>query len=654
MDSRVACPGCGQPVATSASSADQQVRCPQCRRVFVVPATSAAATNPFLRPKPREEKKPAPLVDTKLLLAGALVMTTIFLPIGLFVAFRLSSSSSPPADAQETASTSAESDEGTTLGASTPVAVVTAVTAQSAANSPAAPPAAAPTPFVPTPQPPVSPTGAVAGTPMPPAFPTSPRVPPAVAGTVTPNSATPNSAVPALPPSSALPTSATELVTQIEPSVVVVDTGRALGSGFVYDEAGTIVTNYHVIEGAKQIVVRFADKSTANVTGYLAIATGKDLAILRIAPQARILKPLRVTSEQPKKAEEVFAFGAPRGLASTVTNGIVSSVRQGTELRDNFKAMTGIDVYTDHQHYDLDAVWIQTTAPISGGNSGGPLVNRQGEVVGLNTWNRTDGQNLNFAISIEHVKKMMESTQSGVQPLASLPKPRKQSASAGDSDKTLAYWNEIGKINRSLFDRLRHTSRPHVPSARKRTPGFFAKLAVYYKRVADFLPDTAHKLRELDMAGVDGDLVALATADALQLEQTAAELRQLSIEAEIGRFVHIVDMDQIHKKTYGRFDFVNIGAAYEKMRLALSSRYQVQFPNISGDAAAPKKVKSSDDDSGEEAEKQASGKLKLAKQLIEAGKRDAARERLEKILEDYPGTAAAEEAEAALAELDAE
>ncbi|HEV3344489.1 MAG TPA: trypsin-like peptidase domain-containing protein, partial [Pirellulales bacterium] len=413
-------------------------------------------------------------------------------------------------------------------------------------------------------------------------------------------------------------------------------------------------TNYHVIEGAKTAVVRFPDNSTSPVTGFLAIAVGKDLAILRIDPAGRTLKPLRVATERPRKAEEVFAFGAPRGLASTVTNGIVSSVRQGSELRDNFKATTGVDVYTDQQHYDLDAVWIQTTAPISGGNSGGPLVSRQGEVVGLNTWHRTDGQNLNFAISIEHVQKTMTSTQSGVQPLASLPKPRKESGHSGDSEKTLVYWNEIGKINRALFDRLRRTPRPHVPPLRKRTSLFFAKLAVYYKKVADFLPDTAHKLRELDMKGVDGDLVLLATADALQLEQTANDLRTLSIEAEIGQYVHIFDMDQIHKKSYGRFDFVSIGSAYEKMRLALSARYQEQFPNIAGDAGAPKKAKSSADDSDQDddREKRASERLKLAKQLLEAGKREAARERLEKVLDEYAGTSAAEEAETALEELD--
>ncbi|HVA46050.1 MAG TPA: trypsin-like peptidase domain-containing protein, partial [Pirellulales bacterium] len=623
MNPQVVCPGCGQRVAIRASLSNQEVRCPHCRHIFAPAIGSSpevagpAASNPFLRPRPRPETKPEPKVDSKLLLAGALLIATIFLPLSLYLAVRLSRAPAAPVAARP-AETAADSPAHAAVLSGTYTANAQATPGPNGPSAAASLPATVAPP--PMPQPPAN---IVAGPTMPP---TSPPLPPAGApgtGDVAANVAAspPQPPAPTVAPAPLLPMqgSATELVTVVEPSVVVVDVGRGLGSGFVYDELGTIVTNYHVIEGAKKAVVRFADQSTADVTGYLVIAPGKDLAILRINTQGRRIKPLRVAAEHPKKAEEVFAFGAPRGLGSTVTNGIVSAVRLGTELRDNFKTMTGVDVYSDHQHYDLDAFWIQTTAPISGGNSGGPLVNRQGEVVGLNTWSRTDGQNLNFAISIEHVKKMMESTQSGVQPLASLPKPRHEShGPAGASEKTLAYWNEIGKINRSLFDRLKHTPRPHVPSPKKRSPGFFVKLSVYYKKVADFLPETVHKLRNLDLVGVDADLVLLATADALQLEQTANDLRKLSIEAEIGRLVHIVDMDQIYKKSYGRFDFVNIGAAYEKTRLILSARYQVQFPNIAADAAAPKKAKTADDDADADGdanrEKQAAGKLKLARQ----------------------------------------
>lgn len=229
------------------------------------------------------------------------------------------------------------------------------------------------------------------------------------------------------------------------------------------------------------------------------------------------------------------------------------------------------------------------------------------------------------------------------------PPPRRPTHTHGPADKTLAYWNEIGKINRALYDRLKRTPRPHIPPLRKRSPAFFTKLAAYYKKVADFLPDTAHKLRNLDIAGVDGDLVLVATNDALQLENIASTLRKLSIDAEIGTHVRIYDMDEIYKQT----------ALYDVIRLTLSARYQVQFPNIAGDAGQPKaKSKSTDGastaDSEADREKDAAGKLKLAKNLLTAGKRDAARERLEQILEEYPGTKAAEEAERALEKLDDE
>ena len=112
----------------------------------------------------------------------------------------------------------------------------------------------------------------------------------------------------------------------------------------------------------------------------------------------------------------MLTFGAPLGFDSTVSNGIVSSVCTDTELREIFKKLTGSDSYVERQHYDLDAVWIQTTAPISGGNSGGPLVNLRGEVVGLNTRALVIGQHMNFAISAEHIQGMLASSQSGVRP----------------------------------------------------------------------------------------------------------------------------------------------------------------------------------------------------------------------------------------------
>ncbi len=237
-----------------------------------------------------------------------------------------------------------------------------------------------------------------------------------------------------MPTASVSPTGgpgATKRVVQtVEPAVVKIEVpGIGLGSGFVIDDQGTIATNYHVIEGAKSATATFlSDKSKFNVEGFLVVSPGKDLAILKIRPGGRALQSLPLAAARPEKGDSVLAFGAPKGFEGSVSDGIISSVRSGSDIRDLLMGGSKRDIYTDMLGYDQDAIWLQTTAPISGGNSGGPLVNLKGEVVGLNTWNRTDGQNLNFAISAEHIRQVMLSAQSGLRPLSELPKPHRASA----------------------------------------------------------------------------------------------------------------------------------------------------------------------------------------------------------------------------------
>lgn len=459
----------------------------------------------------------------------------------------------------------------------------------------------------------------------------------------------------------------TELVEKIEPSVVIVDTGDGLGSGFVYDEQGTVITNYHVIEGAKKAEIKFADKTSAPVTGFLAISPGKDLAILRFNPSGRKLKPLTVAASRPSKGESVLAFGAPRGLGSTVSDGIVSSVRQGTELRDTFKQMTKVDIYVEHLHYDLDAIWIQTTAPISGGNSGGPLVNLQGQVVGLNTWNRTDGQNLNFAISAEHIKVMMQSAQSGVQPLANLPAPREKTYAAGAGERTLEYWEEVSRINRALAGRIKKLRQPPLPTNRQKLLELFPKLAGIYQKLGDWLPESAAKLKNLKIDDVDEELVALVAVDAIFLEKIAEEFRSMANDAKMMNKVTLLDTNKLASKSFGEFEKVDLSAAYDIMRIKLTNRYGLTFASLLSESGRGKSSAKGDDKSaaderageGDESktadaarEKQAAGKLRLAKNLKSAGKLDVARQRLEQIVKDYPGTEAAKEAAELLEELD--
>ncbi len=188
-----------------------------------------------------------------------------------------------------------------------------------------------------------------------------------------------------------------DLIEAIEPSVVRI-TGRTatddiIGSGFVVGTDGSVATNFHVIEGTKGLRVEFANKAVVPVRGYRILDPDNDLAILQIDSNGLVLRPLRLAMRLPKKGESVATFGAPYGLGFTASNGIVSASRTAAELAE----------FGSH----LKGTVIQTSAPISGGNSGGPLVDMHGTVVGVNTASLMGGQNLNFAVSSMHVQEML-------------------------------------------------------------------------------------------------------------------------------------------------------------------------------------------------------------------------------------------------------
>jgi S1-C subfamily serine protease len=159
---------------------------------------------------------------------------------------------------------------------------------------------------------------------------------------------------------------------------------EALGSGFVIDKAGHIVTNYHVVEGADDIKVSFSNQDTvkAKVVGT---DPSTDLAVLRVNENASALTPLTLgDSDRIEVGDEVVAIGNPFGLDRTATAGIVSALQRG---------ITAPNGYTiDHA--------IQTDAPINHGNSGGPLLNTRGQVVGVNSQIETGGSSLGGNVGI--------------------------------------------------------------------------------------------------------------------------------------------------------------------------------------------------------------------------------------------------------------
>jgi S1-C subfamily serine protease len=144
---------------------------------------------------------------------------------------------------------------------------------------------------------------------------------------------------------------------------------QALGSGFVLDKAGHIITNYHVIEGADDIKVSFSNRDTvtARVVGS---DPSTDLSVLRVNTPASALTPLPLgNSDRVEVGDQVVAIGNPFGLARTATAGIISAVQRNI---------------TSPNEFTIDHV-LQTDAPINHGNSGGPLLSSSGQVIGVNT-----------------------------------------------------------------------------------------------------------------------------------------------------------------------------------------------------------------------------------------------------------------------------
>jgi S1-C subfamily serine protease len=158
-----------------------------------------------------------------------------------------------------------------------------------------------------------------------------------------------------------------------------------LGSGFIVSPEGKIVTNYHVIKDVQKALVKLSNGAFFPVESILAINQQQDLALIKVA--GKNLPTVSISNSNGLQVgERVVAIGSPLGLESTVSDGIVSAIREESR----------------------DVSWIQTTAPASPGNSGGPLLRMDGKVVGVITWNIRTGQNLNFAATSNEVSALID------------------------------------------------------------------------------------------------------------------------------------------------------------------------------------------------------------------------------------------------------
>lgn len=209
-----------------------------------------------------------------------------------------------------------------------------------------------------------------------------------------------------------------ELIRRVKPSVVSVVTYNAKneplisGSGF-FIRPGEVITNLHVIEGAARAEIRTLDGKgkTYKVTGALSVDEEADIALLAVdIPQDRP-RAVQLAEEIPEEGESIFVIGNPLRLEGSVSSGIVSAVREVPNL----------------------GRIIQITAPISQGNSGSPLFNMKGQVIGVITIKVTNGQNINLALAAARLGALKAEKLATFDELAA--KPRN-----GQQPEVLAEW----------------------------------------------------------------------------------------------------------------------------------------------------------------------------------------------------------------------
>ena len=176
----------------------------------------------------------------------------------------------------------------------------------------------------------------------------------------------------------------TEVVAHTKAAVVLIETDEGLASGFIIKPDGIIVTNYHVVADAKAMTVKLPSGEEYRNVYLLSSDPIDDLAFLKIEAVDLPTIPLG-NSNDVQVGEDVLLVGAPKGLEQTVSDGLISGIRIDNGVRI-----------------------LQTSAAASPGSSGGPLLNRRGEAVGVMSFKVVNGENLNFTIPINYVRGKLD------------------------------------------------------------------------------------------------------------------------------------------------------------------------------------------------------------------------------------------------------
>jgi tetratricopeptide (TPR) repeat protein len=212
-----------------------------------------------------------------------------------------------------------------------------------------------------------------------------------------------------------------QLVIQSKPAIFSItcfdksDIPFSYGTGFFIDSEGIGLTNYHVLEGASYAVIKTLDGNHYKIDQIISQNKKIDLIKFKVKKTSKIFPYLKLCPTSPIEAEEVLVIGNPKELEYSVSNGIISSLRNDEEM----------------------GKVIQITAPISSGSSGSPLLNLKGELLGVISFTMKEGQNLNFAVSVDNLGKLIPNDK------LDFPASEETKKVSTDSAKNTDYWKGI-------------------------------------------------------------------------------------------------------------------------------------------------------------------------------------------------------------------
>jgi hypothetical protein len=415
--------------------------------------------------------------------------------------------------------------------------------------------------------------------------------------------------------------SKSDLLKKVRPCVAKVCTDGGLGSGYICDAArGLIVTNAHVIKHAKKCWITFpadGDDKKYPTLGWVAVKSVNDLALVKIDPTQRKLRALDLELKFPEKLDEVYAFGSPVGIEDSVTRGEIAAVRTGKQIDKLFRELgRPFDM-----GYEPDATWIQHSSPISPGNSGGPLVDTKGNVLGLNTWCRLDGQNLNFAIAAKHIKPFLEANrEKEPQKWESLPDWKGAGHDSnpggherGDPEKTLAAWKALNRAKiafKKAYDPL-EKKLANIQDPRNRPRGqllYDKKQADAYTRMSKVYSDCVAKIKGIESTGADTALINHLIIEAEFTNQLADGYKQWAngllsqnrAQETIGASKVLVFKEK----------FSTLRIEQDAMRVTFNHMYNLEFPAPDDEEKNLEKGEAGTKSPGDQASGDDSGKTK--------------------------------------------